>query len=115
MGMAQLSPADFGYFSCNLLNDQMETYLFKQRICPDKTLVVSHPWELDWTHEQLRLCIKWDTVDCDFFHISNFMRQHFRFRSVNDFQSFGDNQDLSDAYLYQFSKNFVGGKKFKKQ
>ena len=41
--------------------------------------------------EHLHACVKWDLVDRDFFIFSNFVRQYFRFRSVNFFQSFGDN------------------------
>jgi len=33
---------------------------------------------------------------------------------VNFFQIFGDNSDQSDAYVNQFLKNSVGGKKIKK-
>ena len=41
--------------------------------------------------EQLRACVKWDLVVRDFFIVSNFVRQYFRFRLVNFFQIFGDN------------------------
>ena len=41
--------------------------------------------------EHLHACVKWDLVDRDFFIFSNFVRQYFRFRSVNFFQIFGDN------------------------
>ena len=41
--------------------------------------------------EQLRAYVKWDLVVLDFFIFSNFVRQYFRFRSVNFFQIFGDN------------------------
>ena len=51
-------------------------------------------------HEQLRACVKWDPVVRGFFIFSNFVRKYFRFRS--------------DAYIYQFFKNSVGGKKIKK-
>ena len=64
--------------------------------------------------EQLRACVKWDLVDRDFFIFSNFVRQYFRFRSVNLFQIFGDNYDQSNAYICQFFKNYVGGEKIKK-
>ena len=36
-------------------------------------------------------CLKWDLVVHEIFIFSNFVRQYFRFRSVNFFQSFGDN------------------------
>ena len=65
--------------------------------------------------EQLRACVKWDLVDRDFFIFSNFVRQYFRFQSVNLFQTFGDNLDQSDAYIYQFLTYSVGGKNIKKQ
>ena len=88
---------------------------FSQRIRPDGTPVVSHACELDWALQQLRACVKWDLVDRvdrDFFHISNFVRQYFRFRSVNFFSNF--RWDRSDAHLYHFFKIlWVGKKKLK--
>ena len=64
--------------------------------------------------EQLRACVKWDLVVRDSFIFSNFVRQYFRFRSVNFFQIF-DATKINRMPIYtSFLKNSVGGKKIKK-
>ena len=65
--------------------------------------------------EQLRACVKWHPVVHDFFIFSNFVRQYFRFRSVNFFQVFVDDYGQSDACIHQFFKTFCRWEKIKKQ
>ena len=45
---------------------------------------------------------------------NNFNRSYFRFRSVDFFHFFGDNQDQLAAYIVRFLKNSVGRKKNKR-
>ena len=61
--------------------------------------------------EQLRACVKWDLVVRDFFIFSNFVRQYFRFQSVNVFKFLATTKINRVRIYINFFKNSVGGKK----
>ena len=94
MRTVKLLPTDFGFFSCDHQNDQTEKYLLltnSQLTSGWKAGRFARVGTRLSAREQLRACVKWDLVDCYIFIFSNFVRQYFRFRSVNFFQVFGDN------------------------
>ena len=73
--------------------------------------MVSHAWELDWAHEQLRTCLKLDLVNRDFFHISYFMRQYIQ---LVNFLKFLVTTKTKQMHIYtNFLKILQVGKKFK--
>ena len=111
MRMVKLSQIGFGYFYCNRKTIKRKKSPFHKEYVRIKAGRFARVGTRLSAREQLRACVKWDLVDRDFFIFSNFVRQYFRFRSVNFFQIFGDNYDESDAYIYHFLKNSVGGKK----
>ena len=74
------------------LTGKKKSLFYGKYIRSDRTSVVLNAWNLDRAREQLHACVKWDLVDRDFFFLfCNFVRQNFRFQSVNFFQIFGAN------------------------